>query len=393
MSGPLTGLKVLDFSTLLPGPYASMCLSDLGAEVLRVASGTRIDIASVIPPFIPGTKISAMDAHLGRGKKSITLNFKNPKAIKIIHSILRDYDIVLEQFRPGTMAKLGLDYDSLKKVNPAIIYCSLSGYGQTGPLKDRAGHDINYLALSGMMSYSGRKETGPASMGIQIADVAAGSNNAIVGILAAVISRDRTGKGQHIDVSMTDGAIAFNIFGAYSYLVEGKDLEAESHWSNGKALYDFYETKDGKFISVGPVEPKFFEAFCIAIERPDLIRGTMDPPNVKEIKPQVRERMKTKTRDEWMNIFRQTDACVEPVLTFSEVIESPHAKERGVLVEVDTFDGRKVRQIANPIRFSEDTLEYRWAGCTAGTHTKEILEKLGYSEDAINRLKEEGVLD
>lgn len=393
MAGPLTGLRILDFTTLLPAPYATMCLADLGAEVLKVTSGTRPDLAEIIPPFIRGTKLTAAAAHLGRGKKSITLNFKNPKAVRIIHQLVSDYDIVIEQFRPGVMAKYGLDYESLRKVNSAIIYCSLTGYGQTGPLKDRAGHDINYLALSGVMGYSGRKATGPTLMGIPIADVAAGSNNAIIGILAAVISRGRTGRGQHIDISMTDGVMAFNMFGAYSYLVDGKEPEAESLWGNGGSFYDFYETKDGKHISVGSIEPQFFSAFCIAIDRPDLIQGGIDPKNVDEAKRKIREIIKSKTRDQWTDIFEKNDACVEPVLAFSEAIESKYAKERGVVVELDVPNAGKIRQLANPIKFSEDTLEYRWAGCTVGTHLKEVLAGLNYSEDEVIELQKEGVFD
>ena len=189
MAGPLQGLKILDFTTLLPGPYATMMLADMGAEVLRVVSGTRLDLTTLLPPFIGKENISAILAYLGRGKKSLTLNLKDPRAITIVQQLLAEYDILIEQFRPGVMAKFGLDYDSLKERLPRLIYCSLTGYGQTGPMADRAGHDINYLARSGLMAYSGRKETGPVLTGMQIADIASGSYNSAVGILAAVVHR------------------------------------------------------------------------------------------------------------------------------------------------------------------------------------------------------------
>jgi len=226
MAGPLKSLKILDFSTLLPGPFATLCLADLGADVLQVVSGSRPDLFDFQPPFIPGTKISAASAHLRRNKRSITLNLKDPRATRIIHQLLTDYDIIVEQFRPGVMAKLGLDYESLRHINTSLIYCSITGYGQTGPLRDRAGHDMNYIARSGVASYSGKKDTGPSLMGMQVADYG-GSYNAIIGILAALAHRHVTGEGQYVDVSMTDGMIAFNVTFGAAYLVNGQDIASE----------------------------------------------------------------------------------------------------------------------------------------------------------------------
>jgi alpha-methylacyl-CoA racemase len=223
MAGPLKGLKIIDFTTLLPGPYATMVLADLGADVLRVVSGSRPDLTEFMPPCIAGTNLSCAASTLGRGKRSLALNLKDPRAGAIVLKLIKTHDILIEQFRPGVMARLGLDYETLKAVNPSLIYCSLTGYGQTGPLKNRAGHDINYLARSGIMAYSGRKATGPTLTGIQIADVASGSNNTVIGILAAVVHRLRTGEGQHIDVSMTDGVIAFNAIAGAAFLADGSE--------------------------------------------------------------------------------------------------------------------------------------------------------------------------
>ena len=186
MAGPLQGLKVLDFTTLLPGPYATLMLSDLVAEVLRVVSGSRPDLTALMPPLLGEIGISSVSAYLGRGKRSMTLNLKDPRGVRIVQQLVATYDIVIEQFRPGVMARFGLDYLTLKELNPGLIYCSLTGYGQTGPMTSRAGHDINYLSRSGLMSYSGRKETGPVLTGMQIADMASGSYNSIIGILSAV---------------------------------------------------------------------------------------------------------------------------------------------------------------------------------------------------------------
>jgi len=391
MAGPLQGLKILDFTTLLPGPYATMMLADLGADVLRIVSGSRPDLTTLMPPFIGDTELTASSAQLGRGKRSMNLNLKDPRAVRIIHQLIPTYDILIEQFRPGVMAKFGLDYPKLKEVNPSLIYCSLTGYGQTGPLSGRAGHDINYLSRSGLMSYSGRLETGPALTGMQIADIASGSYNSIIGLLSALIYRQTTGKGQYVDVSMTDGMIAFNALVGASFLVDGHQPGREGHILNGGSLYDFYETKDGQYISFGGLEPQFFAAFCQAIGRPDLISGSVLPPNVQEVKQEVREIIKTKTRDEWTAWFRQWDACVEPVLTLSEALNDPLTKERAMVVEVALPEGGKVKQLANPIKFSATSPQYDQVGLPVGTHTKEVLLELGYNEQEIREFEETGL--
>jgi crotonobetainyl-CoA:carnitine CoA-transferase CaiB-like acyl-CoA transferase len=359
--------------------------------VLRVVSGSRPDLVDFFPPLVPGTKLSAASTQLGRNKRCMTLNLKDPRAIKIIHQLIADYDIVIEQFRPGVMAKLNLDFESLIKVNPALIYCSITGYGQTGPLRDRAGHDMNYIARSGIMSYSGKKTTGPGLVGIQIADIASGSNNAVIGILAAVVYRHNTGKGQFIDISMTDGMMAFNAMYGAGFLVDGKDLEREETLLNGGSLYDYYETKDRKHVSFGGLEPQFFTNFFNTINRPDLIPGGVYPKGVEKIKQEIREIFLTKTRDEWVEIFNRTDACFEPVMTLTEVFRDALALEREMLVEVPLRAGGKVKQIANPIKFSVTPPEYHHAGVTAGTHTREVLTGLGYPDEEIANFEKTGL--
>ncbi len=391
MAGPLKGMKILDFTTLLPGPYATMTLADLGAEVLRIVSGSRPDLAAFLPPFLPGTDLSCAIAYLGRGKRCMALNLKDPWAIAVVRRLVADYDIVIEQFRPGVMAKLGLDYETLRTANPALIYCSLTGYGQTGPLKNRAGHDINYLARSGIISYSGRKASGPCLTGIQIADVASGSNNAVIGILAAVVHRQTTGQGQQVDVSMTDGAVAFNALSAAGWLVDGQETCCEEGVLNGGSLYDFYETKDGEYISFGGLEPQFFSAFCETIGRPDLIAGGVAPPDLPHVKEEVREALKTRTRDEWMTLFATVDACVEPVLSLGEALNDEQVRARGMIVEVPLPGGGTVRQLGHPIRYSATPPEYRSAGCPAGTHTREVLRELGYTEEEIGEFEKTGL--
>lgn len=391
MSGPLTGLKVLDFTTLLPGPFATMMLSDLGADVLRIVSGTRVDLTTLLPPFIGKENISAIQAYLGRGKQSMTLNLKDPRAVQIVQRLVAEYDIVIEQFRPGVMGKFGLDYEQLKGVNPALIYCSLTGYGQTGPLASRAGHDINYLARSGLMAYSGLKDRGPVLTGMQIADIAAGSNNSVIGILAAVFHRQRTGEGQYIDVAMTDGVMAFNAMVGAAYLADGQETPREGHMLNGGSLYDFYETKDGRHVGFGGLEPQFFAAFCQAIGRPDLISGQVLTTDLPKIKAEVQDIIRSKTRDEWVKIFEAYDACLEPVLSLSEALADSQAAARGMVVDVPLAEGGSVRQIACPIGFSTAKPEYNRSGVLAGTHTVAILKKLGYAEDDITVFEKTGL--
>lgn len=390
-SGPLSGIKILDFSSLLPGPFATLYLADMGATVLRVGSGTRPDPIETRTPFIPETEISALWAYLARGKQSINLNLKNPKAVRIVEQLIAEYDVVIEQFRPGVMGKLRLDYESLKKINPAVIYCSLTGYGQTGPLRKRAGHDINYLSLAGLPAYSGKKESGPSLTGMQIADIASGSLHSIIGILAAVIHRKETGEGQYIDIAMMDGVMAFNIASGVSCLVDGTEPVRERERLNGGTLYDFYETKDGEYMSLGALEPQFFKAFCEAIGRPDLTPGGIAPENIETVKAEVRLIFKSKTRDEWREIFRDFDACVEPVLGLSEALNSAQAEERQMVIDIDLPEGGKVRQMANPIKFSHAPKEYTAIGVPSGTHTKEIIGGLGYSEEEYKRMEQEGV--
>ena len=391
MAGALAGLKILDFSTLLPGPFATMNFADMGAEVLRVASKSRPDILEFEKPALPGTEFSAVAAQVWRNKKTITLNLKNAKSIEIIHTLIQEYDIILEQFRPGVMDKLNLGYEDLKKINPRIIYCSLTGYGQSGSMSMRAGHDINYLALSGIVDYSGSKEYGPFLNGIQIADVASGTNNTMISILAAVIYRQNTGKGQYLDVSMTDGAFALNIMSAPGCLVDGVTPKRGGGWVTGSSLYDYYETGDGKYVSFGGAEPKFFANFCKAIGKDEW--ASLGVQAGDDIKNEVKKIIRTRTRDEWAAIFNDADACFEPVLSLQEALGSDLSKIREMVVEVPGDDGLVVRQLGSPFKFSESKVEYRHTGKPIGkADTKEVLKAIGYDDEVIEQLDKEGVL-
>ena len=391
--GALDGLKILDFTTLLPGPYATLMLADMGAEVLKVSSAGKYDLVLDYGERVEGTDISACQAWLGRNKKTMFLNLKTPEAKEIVRQLIMDYDIVIEQFRPGVMQRLGLGYEDLRRINPRLIYCSLTGYGQTGPLRDAAGHDINYMSRSGIISHAGRAGSGPSLMNFQIADIAVGSLNSVIGILAAVISRQATGKGQFVDVAMLDGCVPFNSLDGADFLVSGRQPCREGQLLNGGSMYDYYETSDGGYMSVGSLEPKFWEAFCRGIGREDLIAGTVRPENASEVKEEIRSIFRTKTRAEWTNIFSKLDACVQPVMDLQEaLLEDPQIRSRGMVVDVDMplHDGTKVKQMATSIDLSETPCEYRFAGYPLGWHTKEIIESLGLDYDD---LQAKGVFD
>lgn len=391
----LSGIRILDFTYLLPGPFATMILSDLGAEVLRVESHTRMDMARLAPPYVDksGT-VSCMHAFLNRNKRSLALDLKYTESTAIIKRLIKElgYDVVIEQFRPGAMARLGLSYETLREINPSLIYCSVTGYGQTGPFRDRAGHDINYLSLAGVMSYSGSKDTGPCPMGIQVADVGSGSNNAAIGIMAAVIHRMKTGEGQFIDVSMTDGMYPYHVVSGIGSLVGAPEPGFETEILNGGSLYGFYETRDRRHLSFGGLEPQFLTAFLKALGLSHYIDRLLEPDINGELKEQVKNVIASQDLSHWIGVFKDVDACCEPVLSVLEAANHEHAQARGVVVEVPGPEGDPIRQVAAPIRFSGYRPEYRRAGPALGQDTADVLMSLGMSGAEIADLQSKGVV-
>ena len=392
MKGPLASLKVLDFSTLLPGPFASLLLADMGAQVLRVESPTRMDLVRVLPPHDDG--VSASHAYLNRNKRSIALDLKRPEAVEVVKQLVREYDIVLEQFRPGVMDKLGVGYEALKAINPRLIYVSITGYGQTGPYRDRAGHDINYLALAGVASYTGRRDTGPLPLGVQLADIAGGSLHGVMGLLAAVIHRQQTGEGQQVDISMTDCAFSLNGMAGAGYLACGVEPGMEAQALNGGSFYDYYRTRDGRWFSVGSLEPQFMQQFCAAIGRPELAARGLSPKaeDQRLLKREIAIEFEKRDFADWCERFAAVDACVEPMLPLSEAVEHPQIQARGMVTEVPRGDGRSQRQMACPIRFSAGLPAPKHIGVAAGAHSAEVLAELGYSDEQVAALKAAGAV-
>ena len=402
MTAPLQNLKILDFSTLLPGPYATMMLADLGADVIKIEAPDRPELTRLLPPF-DEDGISAGHALLNRNKRSLGLNLKVEGAVEIVKKLIAEqgYDILVEQSRPGVMARLGVGYEALKAVYPHLIYCSLTGYGQDGPYRDRAGHDLNYLALSGMLAHYGRNahygrphQPPPSPLPMQVADIGGGSLHLVIGLLTAVIQRSVTGEGCHVDISMHDGALAWNSLAVATVLVGDEPVERERMPLNGGTFYDLYETKDGRLLSVGSLEPKFWTQFCTAIGREDLMeRGlNWEIDNQQAIKPEIRDAIRQKTLDEWTEIFANFDACAEPVLTTREALDHPHTQARKMVVAVPRPDGSTQLQIGTPIKLSSHTPKYWHVGTRLGAHTDQILTQLDYSGEEITKLVNEGLI-
>lgn len=391
-AGPLSTLKILDFTTLLPGPFGTMLLADLGADVVRIESPGRIDLVRALPPFDEdGT--SAWHGVLGRNKRSLALDLKQPGAVDIVLRLVESYDIVVEGFRPGTMDRLGVGYDDLREVNPRLIYCAVTGYGQTGPLRDRAGHDNNYLALAGVMSHMGTVAAGPQPLSVQIADIGGGALGAVMGILSAEIHRRATGEGQQVDVSMVDMALSWNALAASRWFIGGENPQREADLLNGGTFYGYYRTADDRYLSIGSIEPKFWIGVCAALGRPDLINARADPslPAQHRIRDEIARTIATRTLAEWVAVFEPLDVCVEPVLDVDEAVAHPQAVAREMIVQVPTPDGGVQQQIGAPLKFSRSQPEYRRSGCSAGHDTDEILVECGYTADEIAALEAAGV--
>lgn len=380
MMKPLDGLKVLDFSTLLPGPFASMLLADMGADVIRVEPPDKPDLVRDLEPQIEGQ--SSAFRYLNRGKRSIALNLKSQKAIEVVHKLLDEFDIVIEQFRPGVMTKLGIGYEQLKQVKPDLIYCSITGYGQDGEYATRAGHDINYLALSGISSHTGRVSSGPSLSGLQIADLAGGSQPAVIGILSAVIHRSRTGEGAHIDISMADNCLALQPLLVPGQLNGASKEQLETHFLNGAGIYDYYPTRDGRYIAVGSLEPKFKRILLATLNLSDA-----ENLNDESLKVKLKERFLSADQHDWVHLFSAVDACVEPVLDIKQTVNHPLFSSRGLVTTTDTGE----IQIAPAIRFNGTVNKLPDPAPNLGGNRDEILSQIGLSQLDIDQLSEQGL--
>ncbi len=392
MKGALEGIQVLDLSRLLPGPFCSMLLADLGADVIKVEDPRVGDYIRWWPPKIG--KNSGFHVVLNRNKRSLSLNLKSPEGRDILLRLARDADVVLEGFRPGVMKKLGLDYATLKAVNPRIVFCSISGYGQEGPRSQKAGHDINYLALNGVLSYGGRSGR-PTIPGVQIADLGGGALLAAFSILAALLARERLGKGQSIDISMTDGAMTWNCLRWGQFIADGRiPFAGDDFLNHGYACYNVYETGDGRFMALGALEPQFWKAFCQGMDRPDWNREDyFDPgPHQAVLEAEIAAAFKQRTQAQWVEILSPFDCCCEPVRNLAEAMEDRELQARQMVVTLVHESWGAYRQLGIAPKFSATPGDIRSHAPELGEHTEPILEALGYGPAEIDRFKEAGVV-
>ena len=322
------------------------------------------------------------------------LNLKAEEGRGIFYDLARTADVVMEGFRPGVVKRLGVDYDAIKEVNPRIVYASLTGYGQEGPYRDVVGHDINYLSIGGLLGMTGLPGGPPVIPGTPLADFAAGGMSAAIGILAALMARERTGRGQFVDMSMTDAVVELTALQIIPYLTAGiVPKRGETMLTGQWPWYNVYETKDGKHISIGAIEPWFYANLCQLLGREDFIEHQYAAgEKLEEIFQCFRETFLTKTRDEWVEILRQKDTCVAPVYSIDELVSDPQLIARGMIAEVDHPTLGRVKQVGSMIKLSESPFQVRNWSQRFGQHTEELLTDLGYSKEDIDRLRETEVI-
>lgn len=389
----LDGIKVLDLSRLAPGPHCSMLLADFGADVTLVEAvpGVSAKLGGGNRSSEGAVRAAAYNA-LGRGKKSIALNLKDERARDIFYELVKGADVVIEGFRPGVVKRLGVDYDTLAAINPRVICCSVSGFGQTGPYSNLVGHDINYIAVGGALGVTGRPGTPPAIPINIIADFAGGGLTAAFAICVALLARERTGRGQDVDVGMSDGVLSLMTSAFSAYFGTGNPIRPGQYLLNGAVpWYNTYECSDGRWFSIGSIEPHFYEALVRVMGLDEYLGRQWEEAAHPEMFEKYRAVFKTKTADEWMEIMSQHDICAAPVLEMENVATDPHNVARGMVVELDSPVG-KVKQVGIAPKLSDTPGQVRGTAPLLGQHTDEVLSGLGYDAARVAELREAGVV-
>ncbi len=378
--GPLAGIRILDLTRLLPGPVTTLHLADLGAEVIKIEDPQVGDYARTL-----GTgqgEDSAYFRMINRNKQGLRLDLKKPEGVEVFMRLAREADVIIESFRPGVMDKLGVGYAAIAAVNPKIAYCSISGYGQDGPYKDLAGHDINYLGYAGVLDQIGSAGGNPAIPNFQIADLLGGAMTAAMGILAVVIEAQRTGQGRYIDVSMTDSVLAHTYFSMLRLNDAGQSAPRGTDLlSGGLPCYATYRCADGKHMAVGALEGKFWKTACEVLGHPDWLKRQWDA----SLRGELAELFATRPRDEWASLFAAVDCCITPILSPEEALANEQILARKMVVQEDGLT-----QFAPPLKMSGFEFSIRQAAPKSGEHNAAILAAAGYSTAEIQRLESAG---
>jgi alpha-methylacyl-CoA racemase len=390
MSLPLDGLRVLDLTRLLPGGFCSLLLADFGAEVIKVEDTGLGDYVRWSPPFYEGadhTARSALFLALNRGKRSIRLDLKNDRAKAVLIRLARDADVLLESFRPGVLDRLGVGPDRLRRENPRLIYCAITGYGQDGPNRLRSGHDMNYLGLNGLLELTGDEQGPPVQSAGQIADLGGGALMALVGVLVALRERERSGEGQVVDCSMFDGSLSWLAMVAAEMFATGQGpRRGHLHLAGGIVCYRPYRCADG-YVTLGALEPKFWAAFCRGVGREELLDHAFDPPG-SDTHRALEGIFAQRTRADWASFASEHDCCLEPVLGLEEAMESEQVQAREMVVELEQPGAEvPVRLLGTPIKLSRTpATPTRAPGPALGQDTDDVLDAAGYSAEEIAAL-------
>ncbi len=391
----LDGVKILDLTRLLPGPYCTMLFADMGADVLKIESSTGPDAARFAEPRL--NKNSQVFCHINRGKRSLALDLRDPLGIEVFHRLVKSFDVVVEGFRPGVMVKMGLGYAALKKINPKLVFCSITGYGQTGPYRDRPGHDINYIGYAGILDQSGRKGEPPSLSNFQIADLAGGALMAATTILAAYIYAQRTGDGSELDVSMLDGSLALSPLALGSHVLSqriGRELSrGESFLNGGTPCYQVYETKDGRYMALGAFEAKFWKRFLELIDRKDLEPYHMASGTKGEkLFAELSQVFKAKTQSEWTQLLAHEETCCTPVLTFGEAMMNEQINARHMIRNENLPEEGSVQHISFPVKVDSTDIVCGPPAPQIGEHSREVLSSLGFTGEQVQALLDHGTI-
>jgi crotonobetainyl-CoA:carnitine CoA-transferase CaiB-like acyl-CoA transferase len=396
---PLTGIKLIDLTKLAPGPHCTMILGDLGADIIKVEepgapTGRRAEQGGATGKVKRVVGFGAVPTNaLARNKKSVGINLKSDIGKEIYLKLVQDADVIVEEFRPGVAKRLGIDYETLSVTNPKLVYCAVTGFGQTGPFKDYVGHDLNYIATSGALSMIGRKDQPPSIPLNLLADYAGGGMHAAIGVLAALLARHQTGRGQYVDIAMLDGTMLLIAQALSTYFTNEKiPRRGYTSMDGGAPYYNLYETKDGKTITIGSVEPWFYANLCRAIGCEEYITDQNNHSKWTEMLERFATIFKTRTRDEWYDYLTQWDICVGKMLTLDELEHDPQIRARNMIVEVETPTGEKVKQVGISVKLSDTPGSIRSLASKLGQHTDEVLGGLGYAQSDIDRWRESGAI-